>query len=83
MSNKLPIKHRAKAIPARRPTQARERDGSTDWLGLWAVSLGISATVLAWIVYFTIGDKVGAAFILAGTAALIGLLLSARDRGIL
>lgn len=83
MSIKLPIKARAKAIRARKPARTREQARPIDWLGLWTISLGIAASVLAWIAYFTIGDKVGAAAILAGTAALIGLMLSASARGLL
>jgi len=83
MPNKLPIKARAKAIHARKPARTREQSRPIDWLGLWAISLGVAASVLAWIAYFTIGDKIGAAFILAGTAALIGLMLGASARGLL
>lgn len=89
MPNKLPLKPRAKAIRARETARSRERgrarekNRSIDWFGLWAISLGFAAVGLAWIAYFTIGDKVGASFILGGTAALIALLLTANQRGYL
>jgi len=61
----LPPKARAKA--------ARKRDAITtiDWLGLWALSLGFCAIVLAGIADFMEGDYIGAAFILMGAAAII------------
>ena len=89
MPNRLPIKPRAKAIDAPKSARAietarpRGKDIAIDWFALWAISLGIAAVVLASIAYFTIGDKVGAAFILGGAAALIALLLTASERGYL
>ena len=74
-NNKLPVKPRAKAI------RARDSVESIDWLALWAISLGICAVVLAAIAYFSIGDRIGSAFILVGTAALIALILNASARG--
>jgi hypothetical protein len=49
-------------------------DGS-DWLALWAVSLGLCAVLLAAMAYFTVGDKFGASTIMASVAGLIGLVL--------
>ena len=46
-----------------------------DWLALWAISLGICAVVLAAIAYFTVGDKHGAATIMATVAGIIGAVL--------
>ena len=89
MPNRLPIKPRAKAIEApksaraRETAQARERTRSVDWFALWAISLGLAAIGVALIAYLTVGDKVGAAFILGGAAALIALLLIASERGYL
>lgn len=89
MPNRLPIKPRAKAIEApksaraRETAQARERTRSVDWFALWAISLGLAAIGVALIAYLTVGDKVGAAFILGGAAALIALLLTAGERGYL
>jgi hypothetical protein len=48
-----------------------------DWLGLWAISLGFCAIILAGIANFAGGDTVGAAFILIGTAAIISLIVLA------
>jgi hypothetical protein len=89
MPNKLPLKPRAKAIEAHESTRRRETERarqqaeSVDWFALWAISLGLAAMGLALIAYFTVGDQVGAAFILAGTAALIALLLTVNERGYL
>jgi hypothetical protein len=60
--------------------KAVEPAESVDWLALWALSLGLCAIVLAAIAYFTIGDKVGASFILAAAAGIIGAALQADRR---
>jgi hypothetical protein len=83
MPNRLPIKPRAKAIDAPKSARARKQSGSVDWFALWAISLGLAAIAVALIAYLTAGDKVGASFILGGTAALIALLLTANERGYL
>ena len=62
----LPPKARVKAVTAR-------RQAAIDWLGLWALSLGFCAIVLAGIAYFTIGDNIGASGILMGAAAIIAV----------
>ena len=46
-----------------------------DWLAVWALSLALCAIGLAAIAFFTIGDKMGASFILAAAAGIIGALL--------
>jgi hypothetical protein len=81
MPNKLSIKPRAKAILANKSVQASDSSRPIDWLGLWAISLGICAMELAATAYFAAGDKIGAAFILVGAAMLIGLVLGASARG--
>ena len=48
---------------------------STEWVGLWSLSLGFAAVVFAAIVYFAGGDSVGAAFVLLGTAGLVALMM--------
>ena len=67
----LPPKARAKAAPAR----GQAAIDSIDWLGLWALSLGFCAIVLAGIAYFTIGDNIGASSILMGAAAIIAVIV--------
>ncbi len=81
MSNKSPEEPRAKAIRAHERVPTRHQPETVDWLGLWAISLGIAAIVLAWVAYHTIGDTIGASFILAGAAALVALILTASERG--
>jgi len=72
MSTPSPRKPKAKA-------RAVEPIEQIDWLALWAISLGICAVILAAIAYFTVGDKVGAAFIMASVAAIIGLVLHVSE----
>ena len=50
---------------------------STEWVGLWSLSLGIAAVLMAAIVYFAGRDSVGASFTLFGTAALVALMMRA------
>jgi hypothetical protein len=71
MPIKLPQKARAKALPARKQPTIH----SVDWLGLWALSLGFCAIVLAGIAYFTNGDNTGASGILVGAAGIIAVIV--------
>jgi hypothetical protein len=64
---------RAKAVRARK----RETVPTIDWLGLWAISLGLCALVLAGIADVVGDDNIGAAFILIGTAAIIAVIVCA------
>lgn len=48
---------------------------AVDWLALWALSIGFAAAFMAAVVYFTAGDQIGAALVLFGAAAIIGLAL--------
>jgi hypothetical protein len=66
MPTKLPIKARA---------QERESSEAKNWLGLWAVSLGFCAIILAGTASLAAGDHVGAALILLGAATIIGLIV--------
>jgi len=50
---------------------------STEWVGLWSLSLGLAAVAVATIVYFAGRDSVGASFILFGTAAMVALVMRA------
>ena len=65
MPLRTPQKPQAKA-------RAVDPTGQIDWMALWAVSLGICAVMVAATAYFTIGDKLGAATILASVAGIIG-----------
>jgi drug/metabolite transporter (DMT)-like permease len=64
---------RAKAVRARKG----EMVPAIDWLGLWAISLGLCAVVLAGIADVMGDDNIGAAFILIGAAAIIALIVCA------
>lgn len=70
MPTPLPVKLRAQVR-----AKAIERSRSLDGQELWALSMGLAAIVLAAVAYFTIGDHIGAAGILAATAAMIVLVL--------
>jgi hypothetical protein len=48
---------------------------SIDWLGLWALSLGFCAIVLAGIACFRIGDNIGASGTLLGAGAIIAVII--------
>jgi hypothetical protein len=71
----MPIQLRPKA----RVQTARKRDAITtiDWLGLWGLSLGFCAVVLAGIADFVGHDNIGATFILVGTAGIIATIVCA------
>ena len=72
MPIRLPPKPRAKVAR----TDKRNAIEAIDWLGIWALSLGFCAVVLAAIAYFLGGDNIGASVILSGTAGIIGLIVS-------
>ena len=58
----IPPPRKARAQAARK----HKTIATIDWLGLWALSLGFCAIVLAGIADFMGEDKIGAAFILVG-----------------
>ncbi len=69
----LPTKARAQMARARerKPIQA------VDWLGVWALSVGVCAVALAAVVYFMGGDNIGAALVLVSAVGLVALFLRA------
>lgn len=72
MPIRLPPKARAEVMRTRK----REAIASIDWLGVWALSLGFCAVVLAAIAYFMGSDNIGATFILIGAAGIIALIVN-------
>ena len=62
-------------VPIQCVPRKHEAIEAIDWLGLWGVSLGFCAIVLAGIADFVGHDNLGAAFILVGTAGIIALIL--------
>jgi hypothetical protein len=66
-------------MPVPLPKEPRSRGLSesapAEWLGLWAVSVGAAATLIAGLVYFGVGDQTGAAWVLFGAAAAIAVVL--------
>jgi hypothetical protein len=71
----MPIQLRSKARADTVRSRKHETIEAIDWLGLWGVSLGFCAIVLAGIADFVGHDNLGAAFILVGTAGIIALIL--------
>jgi hypothetical protein len=69
----LPPKPRSRAARAGKDDTIAQ----IDWLGLWAISLGFCAIILAGIADFAGEDAEGAAFILIGAAAIISLVVAA------
>ena len=73
----MPIQLRPRArVQTVRPRKSDAIE-AIDWLGLWGLSLGVCAIVLAGIADFVGHDNVGAAIILIGTAGIIALILRA------
>ena len=70
----IPLRPKARADVVR--MRKRETIEAIDWLGLWALSLGFCAAVLAGIAYFLGGDNIGASFILIA-ASIITLIVRA------
>jgi hypothetical protein len=62
-------------FPPKARAQEQESSEAKNWLGLWALSLGFCAIILAGIASFAAGDHVGAALILLGAATIIGLIV--------
>jgi hypothetical protein len=67
------------AMPTRLPPKARAQKRkeieAANWLGLWALSLGFCAIILAGTASLVGGDHVGAALILVGAAAIMGMIV--------
>jgi len=61
------------------PKEPRNRgyaeSAPADWIGLWALSVGVAASLIAGIIYFGAGDQTGAAWVLFGAAAVIAVAL--------
>lgn len=73
----MPIRLRPKVrVETVRPRK-RDAIASIDWLGLWGLSLGFCALVLAGVAYFTARDNVGAAYILFGAAGIMAVIVYA------
>jgi hypothetical protein len=75
MRRPLPVKLRARIRI--RAIDHRERP---DHLGLWALSIGFAAVLLAAVPYLAVGDNAGAAFVIAAAAAVIAIMLRANGQ---
>ena len=75
----MPVQLRPKARAE--TLRSRKRDGiaAVDWLGLWGLSVGVCAVVLAGVADFAGQDNVGATCILIGAASIIALILCAGE----
>jgi hypothetical protein len=70
-------------VPVPLPKSPRSKgfaEPATDWLSLWALSIGFAAAFMAAVVYFTAGDQIGAALVLFGAAAIIAAALFSSGR---
>jgi hypothetical protein len=74
-----PQSRRENRMPVPLPKEPRSRgfagSAPADWLGLWALSVGAAATLIAAFVYFGVGEQTGAAWVLFGAAAVIAVAL--------
>ncbi len=81
----MPIQLRPKARAETVHPRKHEAIEAIDWLALWGLSLGFCAIAIASIANFVGHDNLGAAFILAGAAGIVALILQAGtqpvDRG--
>ena len=66
----MPLPSRAKAAPL-----ARSERWILDWIGVWAMMLGVLAAGLATFIYVTDGNTVAASFVFIAFAAIIGIVL--------
>lgn len=73
----MPIRLRPKICAETVHPRKRDLIASIDWLGLWGLSIGFCALVLAGVAYFTARDNVGASFILFGAAGIMALIVYA------
>jgi hypothetical protein len=62
------------------PVQSSVEAFSPDWIGIWAISLGVISCAVATLIYVTSGDGRAAAFTLTVPAALIGLFLRIKPQ---
>jgi len=78
----MPIQLRPKAKTRAETLRARKREGiaAVDWLGLWGLSVGVCAVVLAGVADFAGQDNVGASCILIGAASIIALIVCAGEQ---
>jgi len=73
----MPIHLRPKARAETLRARKREGIAAVDWLGLWGLSVGVCAVVLAAVADFAGQDNVGASCILIGAAGIIALIVCA------
>jgi len=67
-------------LPPKARTQERESNEAKYWLGLWTLSLGFCAIILAGTASLAAGDHVGAALILLGAATIMGLIVGGTTK---
>ncbi len=73
----MPIRLRPKVRAETVHPRKRDSIASIDWLGLWGLSVGFCALVLASVAFFTARDNVGASYILFGAAGIMALIVYA------
>lgn len=75
MRRPLPVRLRA-----RTRIKAIDQRERPDHLGLWALSIGLTAVLIAAVPYMTVGDNTGAAFVIAAAAAIVAIMLRANGQ---
>jgi hypothetical protein len=62
-------------LHAKTPSLAGAERWTIDWIGVWALILGIIAVSLAALIYVADGDPLAASFVFIAFAAIIGVVL--------
>jgi len=63
------------SLPSKISAKTSSAQRNVDCITVWAISLGTSATGIAALVFFAGQEPVGAAFVLAAAATMIGIVL--------
>jgi uncharacterized membrane protein len=62
-------------LPAKSASLARAERWTIDWIGIWALVLGMIAIGLAAFIYLADRDPLAASFVFIAFAAIIGVVL--------
>jgi hypothetical protein len=62
-------------LPAKATSLARTERWTIDWIGVWALIIGLMAISLSAFIYFADHDPMAASFVFIAFAAIIGVVL--------
>jgi hypothetical protein len=62
-------------LPNNQKSRGSARQSGPDWIALWALSVGAAAVLVAGLINFAVDDQTGAAWVLFGAAAAIGVVM--------